>query len=74
MTNENRYGIVVLSGREKSLKGWYRMDWMTEMVKSYKELLDIGMEVFGNKDKAIEYANANSCAGKEVKRIALQDF
>ncbi len=50
------------------------MDWMTEAVKSYKELLNIGMEVFGNKDKAIEYANENSCVGKEAKRIALQDF
>ena len=47
---------------------------MTEAVKSYKELLNIGMEVFGNKDKAIEYANENSCVGKEAKRIALQDF
>ena len=50
------------------------MDWMTESVKAYKELLNEGMEIFGNKDKAIEYANANSCAGKEAKRIALQDF
>lgn len=50
------------------------MDWMTESVKAYKELLNDGLEIFGNKDKAIEYANANSCAGKEAKRIALKNF
>lgn len=50
------------------------MDWMMEAVKAYRNLLEQGLEIFGSKEKAIEYANENSCAGKEAKRIALQNF
>jgi hypothetical protein len=50
------------------------MDWMTSAINAYKTLLDKGMEIYANKDLAIKYANDKSCAGKEAKRIALQDF
>ena len=71
-------GMVLLlyQGERKALKDGRMMDWMTEAVKSYKELLNIGMEVFGNKDKAIEYANENSCRRKrkQSRKLPWQDF
>lgn len=50
------------------------INWMDEMVNGYKNLLKDGLDIYGNKEKAIEYANENSCAGKEAKRLALINF
>lgn len=49
-------------------------NWMDSVVEGYKNLLNDGLEIFGNKEKAIAYANENSCAGKEAKRLALINF
>jgi len=50
------------------------MDWLKAAVDSYKELLVSGLELYGNKEKAIIYANNWSCSGNKAKEIALSEL
>jgi hypothetical protein len=50
------------------------MNWLKEQAKKYSDLLKEGVEIFGTKEKAIKYADENSCAGIAAKKIALENF
>ncbi|MDD5363607.1 MAG: hypothetical protein PHN88_15905 [Ignavibacteria bacterium] len=50
------------------------MDWLRAAVDSYKELLEIGMSIYKDKEKAIIYANGNSTAGSKTKDVAIKEF
>jgi len=48
------------------------MNWMSAAVESLVAALKDGMEIYGNKEKAIEYAKANSSAGSKAWQKALE--
>ncbi len=58
----------------KCCKRGIKMDWLRAAVDSYKELLEIGMSIYKDKEKAIIYANGNSTAGSKTKDVAIKEF
>ena len=50
------------------------INWMDEAVAGYVKQLKTGMAIYNNVEKAIEYANENSCAGKKAKETALSQW
>jgi len=50
------------------------MDWNQIMLQSVKDLLKDGIDIFGEKQKAIDYAKKFSCAGKTTFDIAITSF
>ena len=50
------------------------MNLLEVAVASYKEKVTFGLELFGNIEKAIEFANGQSTAGIKAKSIALQEM
>lgn len=47
---------------------------MKVAVDSYKDFLISGLEIYGDKDKAIEYANKSSTAGSAAKAEAFKQL
>ena len=50
------------------------MNWLEEAVKSYKEKILLGLELYSNINDAIEYANNNSTVGSKAKIIAIDEL
>ena len=50
------------------------MNWIREAVESYKSKIELGLELYSDLDKAIEYANDNSTAGQKAKMIAISEI
>ena len=50
------------------------IDWMRSMIDAYKEHLETGMKLYGEKQKAITYANGNTTAGLKAREQAIKEF
>lgn len=50
------------------------MNWLEEAVKSYKEKVLLGLELYATIEKAIDYANSVSTVGIKAKEKALKEL
>lgn len=50
------------------------MDWLRAGIDTYKQLLDAGMSLYKDKQKAIIYANGNTTAGVKTKELAIKEY
>lgn len=51
-----------------------KMDWLREAIDGYKNKVELGLELYGDLESAIQYANDNSTAGAKAKSIALEEI
>lgn len=49
-------------------------DWVRAAADAYKDLLDTGMTIHKDRDKAIAYANSKTTAGPAAKTLAIKEF